>query len=105
MGIEQCEGIIFFVHLQKEKTQPQEVVHTYQFKDECEHAKTGFTCRADGHTPFAGTTWERYTGSNIKNGKPKCEPVFFVCTKGCESTAIPKELSGVYEISEEGECK
>lgn len=78
---------------------------TYRFIEECTYKDQGFTCRADGHTPLAGTTWKFYSGSNIKNGKPKCNPVIYECVKGCQGDYLPKELSGTYEQSKDGECE
>ncbi|MBI5784492.1 MAG: hypothetical protein HZA64_03455 [Rhodocyclales bacterium] len=104
ISIDECEGVIVYSYLRKGKSQSQEDFHTYKLKEECEFTETGFTCRIDGHTPLAGTTWKNYTGSNLKNGKPRCNPVFYVCDKGCKKAGVPKTLSGVFEISEEGDC-
>jgi hypothetical protein len=71
----------------------------FPFDEECKETKAGFTCRADGHTPLAGTSYKRGTqGKDVCDKTGKTKQAIYRCVKGCRRADVPRILEiGAYE--------
>ena len=104
-------NISFTNKIGKDGRPDYESMKVYRFDDECAlkfdkiGRTTGFSCRANGHTPLAGATYKLKQfgffmlncgdGEGGKGEGQKWPRNRYVCVAGCNKTSAPKSLDEI----------
>lgn len=89
-GCEYAKEHIYFWEKKADGSTTEKPEQPVPFDEECISIKHGFSCKSNGRTPLAGTSYKLVAG-----GKDACYGGIgqrFVCVRGCTKRGVPKYL-------------